>query len=293
MKKYLSGRKALEYWGIIEACETLHLPKTEEYVFFSEREYYRPSGVHWCRIAAAERYTKHGVCTLPYLFLRYANELSLLQLIYLGLQVCACPSGRNPQCTVLELKECAYSLKGHHGRRNSLRAIQYIQDRSRSPMESKLYMHLCLPNHLGGCGFPKAILNHPVKVDSQQFFLDLYFPEARLGVEYDSYEHHSNTRSFSLDTIRASKLLTAGYRIVHVKPGQLSNIDAYQDLIMNLSDLLQKPIYIRTDKFFEPFKELHHFFKPSGYSPVLLSDVPQFSGVPKAYDRYIQARRRD
>lgn len=286
MERYLCGRKALEHWGIRDACEILSLPENEEYVVFSKRDCYRPSGVHWCQLTTAKRYTYNGVCTLPYLFLRYAHELSLLKLIFLGLEICACPVGQAPQCTVRKLKNCALSLKGHLGRRKALQALQYIQEKSCSPMESRLYMHLCLPNYLGGCGFPKAILNQPVTVGSRKFYLDLYFPSARLGVEYDSYEHHNNARSFSQDNFRDAKLHTAGYRVVHVKPGQLHRVEAFQDLALNLSHLLRKPIYIRTDKFMENFKELYHFFKPAGNGPVWLSDVPKFGGVPLVYEQY-------
>lgn len=281
----------MEYWGLYAVCEKLSLPEVEEYVVFSERDFNRSPEIHWCQITAAERYTENGVCTLPYLFLRYANELSFLQLIFLGLNICGCRIGQDPLCTVRKLKYCAQSLKEHQGRRNALQAIRHIQERSNSIMESKLYMHLCLPNHLGGCAFPKAVFNKPIEVGSKRFYLDLYFPEARLGVEYDSYEYHSNARSFSVDNIRASKIHTAGYRIVHVKPGQLNDIEAYQDLILNLSRLLQKPVYIRTDKFFEPFKELYYFFEPPAYSPVRFSDVPQFAGVSQAYERYLKTRR--
>lgn len=286
MEQYLCGRKALEYWGILETCKILSLPEKEEYVVFSKRDCYRPSGVHWCQFTSAKRYTENDVCTLPYLFLRYAHELSLLKLIFLGLQICACPTGQVPQCTVRRLKDCALSLKGHQGRRKALQALQYIQNKSCSPMESKLYMHLCLPNSLGGCGFPQAMLNHPIRVGSNQFYLDLYFPTVRLGVEYDSYEYHNNARSFSQDNFRDAKLRTAGYQLVHVKPGQLQRIEAFQDLAVNLSRLLRKPIYIRTEKFLENFKELFYLFKPSRNGPAWLSDLPKFGGVPQAYDQY-------
>ena len=126
-------------------------------------------------------------------------------------------------------------------------------------MESRLYMHLCLPNFLGGCAFPKAVLNKPVKVDSKQYYLDLYFPDTRLGIEYDSYEYHNNSKSFSQDNLRDAKLRTAGYRLIHVTPGQLNDLEGFQDLVVNISRQLKKPIVIRTTKFFEPFKEIFHF----------------------------------
>lgn len=287
MKKYLCRRKALEYWGFVEACETLSLPASTEYLVFSEYDCYRTSQTHWCKLKAARKYTENDVCTLPYLFLRYARHLDLLKLIYLGLQICACPPGEKAQCSVRKLRDCAVSLEGHPGRRKALQAIQYIQNNSGSPMESRLYMHLCLPNFLGGCGFPKAVLNKPVQVDSKQYYLDLYFPDTRLGIEYDSFEYHNNSRSFSQDNLRDAKLRTAGYRLIHVKPGQLTDLEAFQDLAVNISRQLKKPIVIRTTKFFEPFKEIFHFFQPTGYAPITVFDVPQFRGADGAYKEYL------
>ncbi|MDO5033724.1 MAG: hypothetical protein Q4D97_02695 [Eubacteriales bacterium] len=170
-----------------------------------------------------------------------------------------------------------------------MQAVQYLQNHSASPMESRLYMLLCLPNSLGGCGFPKAILNHPVKVDSKQFYIDLYFPSASLGIEYDSYEYHSNAKAFSQDTLRDAKLRTAGYRLIHVKPGQLREIKAFQDLITIISRILAKQVYIRTSKFFEPFSEIFHNFKAPAHVPVRRSDFPYFGGAAQAYEKYLRA----
>ncbi len=287
MKKYLCGRKALEYWGFAEVCETLSLPANTEYLVFSDRDCYRTSQTHWCKIKAARKYTENGVCTLPYLFLRYARHLNLLKLIYLGLQICACPPGEKAQCSVRKLRDCAVRLEGHPGRQKALQAIPYIQNNSGSPMESRLYMHLCLPNFLGGCAFPKAVLNKPVKVDSKQYYLDLYFPDTRLGIEYDSYEYHNNSKSFSQDNLRDAKLRTAGYRLIHVTPGQLNDLEGFQDLVVNISRQLKKPIVIRTTKFFKPFKEIFYFFKPTGYAPITVFDVPQFNGTNRAYQEYL------
>ena len=178
-------------------------------------------------------------------------------------------------------------LEGHPGRQKALQAIPYIQNNSGSPMESRLYMHLCLPNFLGGCAFPKAVLNKPVKVDSKQYYLDLYFPDTRLGIEYDSYEYHNNSKSFSQDNLRDAKLRTAGYRLIHVTPGQLNDLEGFQDLVVNISRQLKKPIVIRTTKFFKPFKEIFYFFKPTGYAPITVFDVPQFNGANRAYQEYL------
>lgn len=290
MEKYLCGTKALDYWQIGGVKEELGLADEDEYVVFSEKRIARPGNTHVCRFLKAGQYTDRGVCTLPYLFLRYAACLELVPLIYLGLQICGRDRDREPLCTARKLKSCALGLKGHDGRRKALQAVQYICDNSFSPWESWLHMLLCLPNHLGGCGFPKAVFNQKVQIGTHTFMIDIYFPEDRFGVEYDSFQFHNNCDSFSRDSLRHAKLQAAGYSIVHVRPGQLEQYESFFDLVFNISRALHKPMRIRSPQYFARFQELFHFFNRGGYRQARVSDFPRFDGMRKAYEEYLRKR---
>jgi hypothetical protein len=154
IEKYLCGKAALDYWDVPAIRGKIEPPDMifpEEYVIFTDKPLYRPdrAKIHTCSILGAEKYVDGRACTLPLVFLQVALEYSIHELIYLGLQICAYREGDHPRCTVEELRTCAEELRGHRGRRKALRAIRYLADNSRSPMESILYMFLRLPNALG------------------------------------------------------------------------------------------------------------------------------------------------
>ncbi len=305
IRKYLCGKKALDYWnvpnlrGVIEP-EGVDFPL--EYVLFTDKPLYRPQGVHLhtCRIKGAEQYTKNGVCTLPLVFLQVAPGYTIHELIYLGLQICSHQDKGRSLCSVQDLYNCAEKLKGHRGRRKALRAIRYLDNGSRSPMESILYMFLRLPNALGGCAFTEIRLNQKLTLrkSGQIYFADLYIPSCKLDIEYDSQTHHDNPTAYSSDSIRSANLEKEGYQILSVKPIQLYNLNHYETLAKNISRRIGKRIRIRARKFFESFaalrdllaRESHRIrsrFKKTGSF-----EFPNFSGISRMYPVYLKAWKR-
>lgn len=102
-------------------------------------------------------------------FLQLGKELSLIQLITIGYELCGSyglsvqsSSGflrrdprSNPQLIERYLEKC----EGIHGVKAAKRASSYFVKGSASPMESLLSMLLCLPSSLGGFGLPRPELN--------------------------------------------------------------------------------------------------------------------------------------
>ncbi|HQC48062.1 MAG TPA: hypothetical protein PL100_00845, partial [Bacillota bacterium] len=223
IEKYLCGKAALDYWDVPAIRGKIEPPDMifpEEYVIFTDKPLYRPdrAKIHTCSILGAEKYVDGQACTLPLVFLQVALEYSIHELIYLGLQICSYREGDRPRCTVEELRTCAEELRGHRGRRKALRAIRYLADNSRSPMESILYMFLRLPNALGGCGFKEIVLNERIVLEggNKTYFADLYVPLCKLDIEYDSEEFHSSASEISRDRERTAHLEAEGYRVVSV-----------------------------------------------------------------------------
>ncbi len=305
VKKYLYGKPALDYWGVpairgkIEPAEAIF---PEEYVIFTDKPLYRPDRavIHTCRIPGAEKYVEGQACTLPLVFLQVALDYNIHELIYLGLQICSYREGGRPRCTVEELRACAEELRGHRGRRKALRAIRYLKNDSRSPMESILYMFLRLPNALGGCGFKEIVLNEQIVLDrgDKTYYADLYVPSRKLDIEYDSEEYHSSAPALSKDRERAAHLEAEGYRVVSVGFSQLSNLKAFQNLARQLARLIGKRIYIRARKFFESFIALRELLLKKGYSnrsrfrKIHWREVPKFPGVRIMYRIYLAAWKR-
>lgn len=162
-------------------------------------------------------------------FLQLGKESSLIQLITIGYELCGSyglsaqsDSGflrreprSNPQLIERYLEKC----DGIHGVKAAKRASSYIAKGSASPMESLLSMLLCLPPSLGGFGLPRPELNFPIETNEGGIVMrrcDLYWPDQRFALEYDSDTFHSDASKLHLDSSRRSTLEKAGVHVVSV-----------------------------------------------------------------------------
>jgi hypothetical protein len=79
--------------------------------------------------------------------------------------------------------------------------------RSESPMESRTRMAL----HLGG--LPAPTVQHPVVARGVRYHLDLAYPHALLGIEYDGADHRGQPRA-RRDLVREAALTELGWKIL-------------------------------------------------------------------------------
>lgn len=303
MEKYLCEKSALDYWKIPAIKGYLELEDIEfppEFVIFTDESVYRPENVylHTCGIQGAEKYVIGKVCSLPLVFLQLANRYNIHQLIYLGMQICSYREGKGIICERKDLLACAKELKGHRGRRKALRALKYIQEGSRSPMESILYMFLSLPNALGGCGFRNLELNKKIDLTRKNkgcYYADIYSEKNKLIIEYDSFKYHNNNNSFSKDSVRQAILESEGYQVLSVKACQLFTLANFEILAKNIAKRIGKKIRIRAQKFFLGFVALTKLLKKTSNKirkivhKIRLKEVPHFSGIKDAYQKYLDA----
>jgi hypothetical protein len=94
------------------------------------------------------------------------------------------------------------------------RVASFAEPATESPMESRLRMLLVL----GGLPRPKAQVSLH---DSQGRFVgrpDLYYPDHRLGLEYDGAIHRT---SLAEDNRRQNRLLAAGFRLLRFTAGDV------------------------------------------------------------------------
>lgn len=106
-------------------------------------------------------------------FLQLGKELSLIQLITIGYELCGSyglsvqsSSGflrREPRSNPRLIERYLEKREGIHGVKAAKRASSYLIKGSASPMESLLSMLLCLPPSLGGFGLPRPELNYPIE----------------------------------------------------------------------------------------------------------------------------------
>lgn len=198
------------------------------------------------------------VSSPEFCFLQKARELSIGSLVCLGLELCGVYVRRGgadsglarsaPLCTPSSLGSFLKRSSGIHGVRGSSRAVSHLVANSASPMESILVSLLCLPRMLGGYGLPKPVMNARVNVKHGglaasygSFYLcDLYWPQARLAVEYDSDFAHTGSERIASDAERRNSLIDAGITVITVTKRQAYSMPQFDDLAHQVARHLGK-----------------------------------------------------
>ncbi len=271
MKKYLSHLSAAVYWNIpyIEAVLGPEIAEAETVDFTvsnkSERFQIKGCCIHICELGlprgAVASIDGERVASPELTFLQLAPKLNIHRLILLGLQLCSYPPGKPSSAITTKKKLNAFISKasGHRGQIKALQAIKYVEDGSASIMESITYMILSLPHALGGYGIRGATFNFEINLEDdagerlgqQRCFMDLYYKQGKIAVEYDSFAFHNTPSEQGRDAIRSVILNRHGIEVMHLKTIQLYDRNACRDFASDLADRLGQRIQIRTGKFDE------------------------------------------
>ena len=191
-------------------------------------------------------------------FVHLAAELSLIELVTLGFELCGTyrldksNTERGfrddlPLTSVAKLNSYLYKVPGMKGHKNAHKALHFITNGSASPMETILVMLLTLPKTFGGYGLPKPLLNHqinlPVVVSKTtgktKYYCDLYWPDQKVDVEYDSDAYHATPEGVSRDAIRRNVLASIGVKVVTVSRIQIVSAIKLCEVAKLLSKLLR------------------------------------------------------
>jgi len=234
MKEYLSYYSAAAFWNIpyIEAVLGSEISRANPASFVvSQRSVRSPRkgrtrNLCELNLPSGAVISRDGmvVASPELMFLQLASKLDIHKLILLGLQLCSYSPG-NPSLAITNKKKINDFLSktsGHRGHKNALRAVKYIEDGSASVMESMAYMILTLPHVLGGFGLNGAVFNHEIKLKEEagkrlgqkRCFVDLYYKQAKIAVEYDSFAFHNNPFEQGKDAKRSAIL--AGTLIIQL-----------------------------------------------------------------------------
>jgi len=189
-----------------------------------------------------------AVSTPEFCFLQMADELSLFELILLGYEFCGNyrldldPDSergfveRKPLTSIARLRSFIDGAPGVHGRKQALKALPFIAERSASPMESALAIMLTLPVELGGLGLPLPEMNYPHRIRTNVggmigcvFSCDLYWRRGLVDIEYDSDKYHTKAKRRAKDAKRRNALQEDGVRV----------LTATFELITNTQELLR------------------------------------------------------
>lgn len=159
-----------------------------------------------------------------------------------------------PRTSVAEL--ASYLRKSGLGERNrALRALRWAVDGCASPMESNVELLACLPQRYGGWGLPLPQMNYAVPLPAQAQAalnctacrIDLAWPEARVGVEYNSRAFHDDRQIWERDAHRLNVLEALGFRIVPLTWPQLSDPQAFEAVVRHLARLIGHRLQVHNE----------------------------------------------
>lgn len=290
MKRYLSYFTAAKVWEIPNINEVLGFNISEyalEDITISDHNMRFSNGgkkVHACVLdlpanAITERNGKK-VASPELLFLQLANRLNIHRLILLGLQMCSFPPGEPSKAIMTKKKLIRFlaETSGHRGHRRSLRAAKYLEDGSASIMESIAFMILSLPHALGGYGLDGVVFNHEISIKGSTLphfkqrccFVDLYYKQAKIAVEYESFAYHSRPSELGKDAIRSAILNRKGIKVLHMNTIQIYDHLACRDFAHVLATCLGRRIQIRAKEFAKMHTQLRELLpecKPDTRTP--------------------------
>ncbi|MDO4399613.1 MAG: DUF559 domain-containing protein [Coriobacteriia bacterium] len=129
------------------------------------------------------------------------------------------------------------------------RVARFLESGSASPMESKVYLLLCLPQRYGGYNLPHPELNPEVLLTQEGSLLlrqekvypDMLWRKSKLVLEYDGGYHRLEDQPLR-DEMRASVLESMGYTVLRVKKEQAKNALAFDGVAHAVARHLKKRI---------------------------------------------------
>lgn len=272
----------LSHWSAISSYQSFYVESMflneinaepqKHYTAFSEEELYPKLGrhVHLCSVkipaSLKEGEKGSGRVSLEFAFLQVAKDLPIHKLILLGLLLCGLQKGgRAPLTSKSKMMRRIQSVPYHAGKRKALRALQYVEDTCRSPMEALLYMFLTLPYSLGGYALRGAIFNYELILSPEnakimkknRVFFDLFYALIRLVIEYDSKEFHTDPVDLEKDNRRTACIINQNFTVFHIRISQLKDIDQLRVFAQNVAHHLGKRIRIhKQEAFMQQHREL-------------------------------------
>lgn len=173
-------------------------------------------------------------------YLQMASKLSKAQLSEYATNLCAsfCADKatktlhqRNNQLTTItSLQKYLVGLERYSGLAKAQRCLAWAAEGSASPMETKLFLLLCLAQNEGGYGLPRATLNYRINpgrgrtLSNQNWYVaDLCWPDKRVIVEYDGASYHTDLNS---DKRRVNALESLGWSVFCASKHEMFDLQA-------------------------------------------------------------------
>lgn len=200
-------------------------------------------------------------------FLFASCELDLLELVMLGYEFCGSyasspedPRGfvnRDPLTTVAKLQSAIARAEGQRGVKQARRALSCVKPHSASPGETGMAMLLSMPHMLGGLNLKGSYLNYEIRLGKRaramfgkkSFRCDMYWPDHKLAVEYDSDLCHTGSDRIANDSKRRNALLFMGNTVITITRKQVNSFPEMNKTARIIADHLSMRLRPRTKDF--------------------------------------------
>ena len=145
--------------------------------------------------------------------------------------------------------------RGLKGLQLARKVAKYVAGKSASPMETKLYLLLCLPLQYGGYNLGRPELNPELPLTRREMAIlgttkvkpDMLWRRQKLIVEYDGRQHEEEYQS-KHDALRITVLEGKGYTVRRVMRHQLYNplaFDSFASSIRSFLGIRQRPCTLK------------------------------------------------
>lgn len=173
------------------------------------------------------------VVSAPVCWAQIAQHCDLHGLILIGaLLVCRDPSRR--ACSLKDLRDYVDQNPGFHGRKKCVKALGLIPENTDSPPEVEVY--LLLRKH----GIPTPICNLALQDKHGVLYVDLAYPDLKLGIEYEGGYHAKDERQMRRDRERYNRLHQLGWSILFVTKDHMKTELTKLELIRTVTQMREK-----------------------------------------------------
>jgi very-short-patch-repair endonuclease len=125
------------------------------------------------------------------------------------------------------LKAAIARYPGRRGRPLLRAAVELLDERAESPMESELRVGLI------GVGISGLVSNHPVRVGNARYRIDLALPEWKIAIEYQG-DYHRDREQWKRDMTRISRLESVDWAVIQVNSDDVRTVDELAHRIRRL-----------------------------------------------------------
>ena len=178
-------------------------------------------------------------------FIQEASLRSFVDTLVLGFELCrrayqqktlatSTVYGTQPLTSVRKIRGFLERNSRLFGAQRARAAASYLVDGAASPRETQAALLLGLPAFYGGYGLGMPSMNYEISCTPEATAIsgrrtlrcDLFWPEASIAVEYQSWEFHSGDLCRIRDSRRTNALQAMGIAVVGLTNNELESVEA-------------------------------------------------------------------